>query len=119
MVALAEGKYLVELVRVSPGHNLQFPAPMALSHVDWIGYPTAVWKYLIKSATLGRSYALYAANVSCFASLVMLGRFESPGCRAIFQSWGPLLSCQPVSTDVPCLLRTMTESRVKVTAQSA
>ena len=38
--------------------------------------------------------------------------------RDILQSLGPVVSLQPVSTDVPCLLRTMNASCVKVTAQS-
>ena len=43
MVASAEGQYLVALARVRPGHNDYFPAPMAFSHVDWTGYPVALW----------------------------------------------------------------------------
>ena len=92
---------------------------MALSHVDRTGYPAATWKYPINAATLGRSYALYAANVACLALLVIMGRFDFPGCMAIFQSLGHVASRQPVSMAVPCLSRTMTASRVKVTAQSA
>ena len=119
MVALAEGQYSVALVRVSPVHNGYFPAPMALGHVDRTGYPASVWKYLIKSVTLGRSYALYDANVVCLESLGILGRFYSPGCRATRQRRGPVASRQPVSTAVPCLSCTMTALRVKVTAQLA
>ena len=51
--------------------------------------------------------------------LGILGRSESPGCRAIIQSLEPLASHQPVSTSVPCLSHTMTDSRVKVTVHSA
>ena len=90
---------------------------MTLSHVDRTGNPAAEWKYLTKTATLGRSYALYAANVACLASLGILDRSDSPGCSAIFQSQGPVDSLQPVITDVTCLSRTMNASRVKVTAQ--
>ena len=90
---------------------------MTLSHVDRTGNPSAEWKYLTKTATLGRSYALYAANVACLASLGILDRSDSPGCSAIFQSQGPVDSLQPVITDVTCLSRTMNASRVKVTAQ--
>ena len=93
MVASAKGQYLVALARVSPGHKEYFPAPMTLSHVDRTGYPAAACKYLIKSATLGRSYALYAANVACLESLGILGRFDSPGCRENFQSRGPVTVC--------------------------
>ena len=92
---------------------------MALSHVDLTGNPAAAWKYLTKSARLGRSYALYTANVSCFLSLVILGRSDSPGCRDILQNQVPVDSRQPVSTAVPYLLRTMTASRVKVTVKPA
>ena len=53
-----------------------------------------------------------------FASLGILGRFDSPTCRAILQSLDPVASRQPVSTGVPCLSRTMMASRVKVTVQS-
>ena len=119
VVALAEGQYLVALARVSPGHDEHFPAPMDLSHVDRNGYPASAWKYLIKSATLGRSYALYAANVAWLALLGIVDRFDYPGSRDICQSLGPVASIQPVSTAMPCLLRTMTASCVKVTAQSA
>ena len=92
---------------------------MDLSHVDCTGNPVAAWKYLTKAVTLGRSYALYAANVACLAYLGILGRSDSPSCRAIHQSRVPVESRQPVSTDVPCLLHTMTASRMKATAQSA
>ena len=92
---------------------------IALRHVDRTGYPDAAWNYLIKAVTLGRSYALYADNVACLASLGILGRFDSPGCRDIRRSLGPVASRRPVSTAVPCLSLTMTASRVKVTAQSA
>ena len=92
---------------------------MALSHVGQTKNPVAAWKYLTKSATLGRSYALYAANVAYLASLGILVRSDSPGCRAICQSRGPNESHQPVSTSVPCLTRTMTALRVKVTVQLA
>ena len=93
--------------------------PMALSRVDRTGYPTAAWKYLIKAATLGSSYILYAANVACLEFLGTLGRFESPVCRYIIQIRGPVASRQPVSTALPCLSYTMTASRLKVTEQSA
>ena len=92
---------------------------MSLSHVDRTGYPAATWKYLIRDSTLGRSYALYAANVACLELLVIVGRFDSPGWRAIRQSLGPVASRQPVSTAVPFLLITITASRLKVTTQSA
>ena len=55
MVASADGKYLVALASVNPGHDEYFPAPIAFNHVDWTGYPAAAWKYLIKAATMGRS----------------------------------------------------------------
>ena len=90
---------------------------MALSHVDRTGHLAAAWKYLIKSETLGRSYALYAANAACLESLGILGRFDSPGCRDIHQSLVSVALRQPVSTAVPYLLGTMTSLRVKVTAQ--
>ena len=48
-----------------------------------------------------------------------MGRFDSPGCRAILRSLDPEASRQPVSTGVPCWSRTMTSSRVKVIVQSA
>ena len=92
---------------------------MALIHVDRTGNPDVAWKYLIKSKKLGRSYALYATNVVCLASLGILGRFDSSGCRDIFQSRGAVDSRQPVSTAVPFLPCRMTASRVKVTSQSA
>ena len=92
---------------------------MALIHVDRIGKPAASWTDLIKSATLGRSYVIYAATVACLAWLFILGRFYSPGCRAICQNRGPVDSRQPVSTAVPCLSLTMPALRVKVTAQLA
>ena len=91
---------------------------MALSHVERTGNPSAAWKYLTKAATMGRSYALYTTNVSCLSFLVILGRFDFPGYRAIGQSQGPVYSYQPVSTAVPCFSRTMTASRVKVIDQS-
>ena len=90
---------------------------MALSHVDQTGNPAAVWKYLIKSATLCRSYALYAANVAYLELLVIMVRFDSPGCRSIRHIRGPVDARQPVSNDVPFLWRTMAASRVKVTVQ--
>ena len=83
VMALVEGQYLVTVAIVIPGHDEYFPAPMALRHVDCTGYPAAAWKYLVKSATLGRSYALYAANVFCLALLDIVGSFDSPDCRAI------------------------------------
>ena len=55
MVAYADGKYLVLLASVSPGHNKEIPAPIYFNHFDRTGYPAAAWKYLIKAATLGRS----------------------------------------------------------------
>ena len=93
--------------------------PMALSHVDQTGYPVALWMYVIKAATLGRSQELYAANESCLALLGIMGRFESPGCKAIYHILEPVTSRQPVNTYVPCLLRTLSASHVKVTAQLA
>ena len=90
---------------------------MALNHVDRTGYPAAACNDLIKSATLGRSYALYAANVSPLESLGILVSFDSPGYTDILQSLGPVTSHQLVSTDVPCLLHTMTALCVRVTAQ--
>ena len=92
---------------------------MDFIYVDQNGYPAAVWKYLIKAAMLSRSYMLYGANVACLELFGILGRFDSPGCRNIRQSLGPVASRQPASMAVPCLLRTMTDSRVKVTAQLA
>ena len=86
---------------------------MALSHVDWTGNPA--WKYLTKAATLGRSYALYASNIACLASLGILGRSNSHGCRSIFQSRVPVDSRQPLSTAVPFLSLIITVLRVKVT----
>ena len=74
---------------------------MALSHGDRTGNPAAAWKYLIKAATLGRSYALYAVSIACLALLGIIGRFDSPDYRAIFQSRSPVDSCQLVSTAVP------------------
>ena len=119
MVASAEGKYLVTLVRVRPGRNGYLSAPMALRHVERTGNPAVAWKYLTKSAMLGRSYELHDDNVSCSASLGILGRSDSPGCRAIRQSRGSVDSRQPVSTAVPCLSLTMTTLHTKATAQSA
>ena len=92
---------------------------MDLVHLDRTGYPAAAWKYLIKTVMLGRSYALYAANVACLESLGILGSFDSPGFRDVHQRRGPVASRQPVNTDMPFLSRTMTAARVKVTAQSA
>ena len=51
--------------------------------------------------------------------LGILGRFSSPGCRAILQRRGPELSCHPVSTDVPRASLTITSARVNVTVQFA
>ena len=119
MVDSSEGQYLVALERVSPGHDYQFPVLMDLSPVDRTGYPTAAWKYLVKSVTLGRSYALYAANVACLELLGIVGRFDSPSCRAISQSLDPMASRLTVSTAVPFLLCMMTASLTKVTVQSA
>ena len=92
---------------------------MALRNVDQTGYPAAAWKYLIKFTMLGRSYALYTANVAYLALLDIVGRFDSPSCRDIRQILSPVASLQPVSTAVFCLLRTMAALREKVTAQSA
>ena len=92
---------------------------MVLSYVYRTGNPAAAWNYITKAATMGRSYLLYAANVAWLASLGILGRSDSPGCRAIRQSWGLVDSRQPLSISGPCLLRTMTASRVKATVQSA
>ena len=91
---------------------------MDFSYVDQTGYPADACKYLIKSAMLGSSYSIYAANVACLESLGILGRFDSHGCRAIHQSLGPVASRQTVSTAFTCLSRMMTSLRVKVTAQS-
>ena len=91
---------------------------MALSHVDRTRIPAAVWNYLIKATTLGKSYALYAANVACLSSLGIIGRFDSPGFMYICQSQVPVDSRQPVSMDVPGLLRTVTSLHVKVAAHS-
>ena len=49
----------------------------------------------------------------------MLGRFDSPGWRAILQRRGPDLSRQPVSTGLPDVSLTITAARVNVTVQSA
>ena len=92
---------------------------MSLRHVDQTVNPSAAWKYLTKAVMLGRSYALYAASVACLVSLGILGRSESPRCRAIFQSRGPVNSLQPVSTAMPCFSLKVTALRVKVNAQSA
>ena len=119
MVALVDGKYLVVLVSVSPGHDYYFPAPMAFSHVDRTGYSAVVWNYLIRASTLGRSYAIYTVNATCLASLGILSRFYSPGMRDIHQSLGHVASHQPVSIDVPCLTRTISASRMKLIAQLA
>ena len=81
--------------------------------------PATAWKYLTKAANMGRSYALYAASVACLVLLVILGRSESPRCREIFQSRGPVDSRQPVGTAVPSFSITVTALRVKVTVQSA
>ena len=62
---------------------------------------------------------MYLANAACLASLGILGRFDSPGCRDILQSRGPVESRQPVSTAAPCFSLTITALRVKVNAQSA
>ena len=70
--------------------------------MDRTGNPAVAWKYLSKAAALGRSYVLYTDNVACLASLVSLGRSDSPGCMAIRQSQGPVDSREPVSTAVPC-----------------
>ena len=67
---------------------------------------------------LGRSYALYSANIAYLASLGILGRFDSPGCRDICQSRVHVASRQPVSTAMPFLSRTISNSHVKATAQS-
>ena len=91
---------------------------MALNHVDRTGYPAAACNYLIKSATLGRSYALYAANVSPLESLGILVRFDYPGCTDILQILCPVALHQLVSTAVPCLSHTMTALYVRVTTQS-
>ena len=93
--------------------------PTDLSHVDLTGYPVTEWKYMINAATLGRSYALYAANVAFLVLLGILGRFDSPGCNDIRQSLGFVASRQPVIISVPCFSCMMTATRVKVTAQSA
>ena len=39
IVAVAKGQYVVALASAIPGHNL-----IAFNHVDWTGYPAAVWK---------------------------------------------------------------------------
>ena len=49
----------------------------------------------------------------------MLVRFASPGCRAILHRRGPEALRHPISTDVPWVSRTITDSCVKVTVQSA
>ena len=49
----------------------------------------------------------------------MLGKFYSPGCRAILQRRVPEFSRHPISTGVPRVSRTITVSRVNVTVQSA
>ena len=92
---------------------------MALSHVERTRNPAVAWKYMIKSETLGGSYALYAANIACLALLIILGRFYSSSCRDIRQIRGPMDSRQPLRKAAPCLLHIITASRVKVTAQSA
>ena len=50
---------------------------MSLIHVDRTGYAAAAWDYLIQSVSLGRSYALYSANVACLELLGIVGRFDS------------------------------------------
>ena len=55
MVDSAEGKYLVVLAIVSPGHDEYFPVLMSFIHVERTEYPAAAWNYLIKSSTIGRS----------------------------------------------------------------
>ena len=47
----------------------------------------------------------------------MLGRFYSPGCRAIIQRRGPEFSRHPVSTGVPQVSRKITASHVNVTVK--
>ena len=83
MVALAEGQSLVVLMSVRPGQDKCLPTPTALRHVDRTGNPAVAWKYLMKVATMGRSYVLDAANVAYLESLGILVRSESPDCRAI------------------------------------
>ena len=48
-----------------------------------------------------------------------MGRFASPGCREILQSCFPEASYHLVRTGMPCWLRTITASCMKVTVQSA
>ena len=48
-----------------------------------------------------------------------MGRFASPDFRDILQSCGHEASRHPVSTGVPWVSLTITDSRVKVTVQSA
>ena len=48
-----------------------------------------------------------------------MGRFSSPGCRAILQSRGPEASRHPVSTGVPSWFCKIAALRVKMTVQSA
>ena len=44
IVDSADGKYLVALESVSPGHEEQLPALIAFNHVDWTGYPVIAWE---------------------------------------------------------------------------
>ena len=54
-----------------------------------------------------------------FEVLGMLGRFSSPGFRAIIQRRGPDLSRHPVSNGAPQASLTITAARVNVTVHSA
>ena len=62
---------------------------------------------------------IYASNVAMFAVLGILGRFSSPGCRAIIQRRGLEFSRHPVSTGMPRASLTITAVRLNVTVQSA
>ncbi len=49
---------------------MKFPAAMALSHVDFTGYPHTACIHFIPCSVDGRSYTLFAFSSVCRALLV-------------------------------------------------
>ena len=119
IVSVAEVQYFFALFNVKSGHEAYFPALMASIHVDLTGNPAAAWKYLTKSLTLGRSYALYATRETRDASWGTSGMSALSGSSAMRHIYGACYSLHPVRMDLLVASRTTTASLLKVTVQPA
>ena len=97
------------------GHPIKFPAAMALSHVDLIGYPHTACIHFIPRSVDGRSYTLLACSRARWAFLDgVLGCH----CPLFWMSglwYRPCSLCTPMSIGSPLHLMSTSVSLCKVT----